>query len=336
MRKRKPLRERIRNIHIPPARYIALAVAGVLVLGGAAYGAVAADRRQRRQRLRRQRPAEAAAGAKATAGAASAAANVDPSKVTVAILNGTTVQGLAAKVGEEVRAGGFTLGTVGNAARIDQTQSQVLYRKGQSRPLAAVANRLGIQSIAPVDSVTPRSPAPFDASCSLGSTVDGRPICEKPAGLGRDEFRKPAVRPSLAALVFAALVVATVGAFFVTTRLKRSAPVIERSSSTGISRRTATGESTTRCSRFRLRRTRRGDGLDRDSRRRRGADAGGEPRAAPRQALPVPLGRAYAAGGVAPDGEYHVRVSLRRQGRVVTSRRKIFLDTTPPDPWSAT
>src|SRR2546430_8173549 len=32
---------------------------------------------------------------------------------------------------------------------------------------------------------------------------------------------------SPAALVFAALVVATVGAFFVTTRLKRSAPVIE-------------------------------------------------------------------------------------------------------------
>src|SRR3954454_8235095 len=36
VRKQKPLRERIRNIHIPQLRYIALAVAGVLVLGGAA------------------------------------------------------------------------------------------------------------------------------------------------------------------------------------------------------------------------------------------------------------------------------------------------------------
>jgi len=36
------------------------------------------------------------------------------------------------------------------------------------------------------------------------------------------------VRRNLAPLVFAALVIATVGAFFVTTRLKRSPAVIER------------------------------------------------------------------------------------------------------------
>src|SRR6187397_2480602 len=40
VRKRRPFRERIRNIHIPQARYLALTLAGVLVLGGAAYGAV--------------------------------------------------------------------------------------------------------------------------------------------------------------------------------------------------------------------------------------------------------------------------------------------------------
>src|SRR5262245_24093757 len=39
-RKRKPLLERVRNIHVPQLRYLALTVAGVLVLGGAAYGAV--------------------------------------------------------------------------------------------------------------------------------------------------------------------------------------------------------------------------------------------------------------------------------------------------------
>src|SRR2546421_8929139 len=45
-----------------------------------------------------------------------------------------------------------------------------------------------------------------------------------------DEASRRTLRPrqlSPAALVFAALVVATVGAFFVTTRLKRSTPVIE-------------------------------------------------------------------------------------------------------------
>src|SRR5256885_3869643 len=52
----------------------------------------------------------------------------------------------------------------------------------------------------------------------------------KSPGLGQDEVSGRTLRPrhvSPAALVFAALVVATVGAFFVTTRLKRSAPVIE-------------------------------------------------------------------------------------------------------------
>ena len=35
---------------------------------------------------------------------------------------------------------------------------------------------------------------------------------------------------------------------------------------------------------------------------------------------------------MAPDGEYHLRVGLRRQGRSVTSGRKLFLDTVPPRP----
>jgi len=35
-RRRKPLRERIRNVHIPYGRYIAMAVAGLLIAGGAA------------------------------------------------------------------------------------------------------------------------------------------------------------------------------------------------------------------------------------------------------------------------------------------------------------
>ena len=57
--------------------------------------------------------------------------NISPSEVTVAVLNGTTIAGLAAQVGEEANADGFTLGTVTNAARTDQPRSQVLYRKGQ-------------------------------------------------------------------------------------------------------------------------------------------------------------------------------------------------------------
>jgi hypothetical protein len=167
-RKRKPLRERIRNVHVPQLRYLALALAGVLVLGGAAYGAVeliggddgdsgTPTAQKKRQQSRDQD------------GGGQRAVNVDPAQVTVAVLNGTTIQGLATKVSEEAGASGFNTGTVGNAARIDQTKSAVLYRKGQNAAARAVANRLGIQTIGPVDSVNGEIAGSFDVVVVVGS-----------------------------------------------------------------------------------------------------------------------------------------------------------------------
>lgn len=170
VRKRKPFRDRIRNIHIPQLRYVALTVAGVLVLGGAAYGAVelingnGSDNSSTSSTQPKQ-----SGGGDGGGNGGKRATNVDPSRVTVAILNGTTVQGLAAKIGEEVRAGGFRLGTIGNAARIDQSKSQVLYRKSQGPAARAVANRLGIQQIAPVDTVNSEIAGSFDAVVLVGS-----------------------------------------------------------------------------------------------------------------------------------------------------------------------
>src|SRR6185503_11958793 len=37
-------------------------------------------------------------------------------------------------------------------------------------------------------------------------------------------------------------------------------------------------------------------------------------------------------GRRAPNGEYHLRIGLRGQGRTVTSPRKLFLDTISPRP----
>jgi hypothetical protein len=98
---------------------------------------------------------------------------VDPAQVTVAVLNGTTVQGLAAQVGEEVRAASFKLGTIGNAARIDQTASVVLYRDGQARAARAVANRLGIDRTEQVDSVNEEIAGSFDVIVLVGSDRGG-------------------------------------------------------------------------------------------------------------------------------------------------------------------
>jgi N,N-dimethylformamidase beta subunit-like protein len=137
---------------------------------------------------------------------------------------------------------------------------------------------------------------------------------------------------SPAALVFAALVAATVGAFFVTTRLKRSAPVIEQLTFNRHFSPNGDGRIDFAQFAFRLRRT--DDAtvsiVNRD---------GGEIRTLA-QNRRLEEGRRHrfrwdgrtTLGAVAPDGEYHLRVGLRRQGRSVTSPLKLFLDTRPPRP----
>jgi hypothetical protein len=89
--------------------------------------------------------------------------------VTVAVLNGTTIAGLAAQVGEEARANGFTLGTVTNAARTDQTRSVVLYRSGQKDAATAVGDRLGINAVRPVDPLSAELAGSFDVVVLVGT-----------------------------------------------------------------------------------------------------------------------------------------------------------------------
>ena len=121
-------------------------------------------------------------------------------------------------------------------------------------------------------------------------------------------FVRPAAVP---VLVFAALVVATFAAFFVTTRLKRAAPVIEQLTFRRSFSPNADGRFDVALFAFRLRRTdeatvslvtRDGDEvrtlaedvfLQRGVRHRFRWDGRND------------------AGRVAPDGEYHVRVGLR-------------------------
>lgn len=169
-RPRKPLRERLQNIHIPQLRYIGMAALGVLVLAGAAYGAtqlIGDDGGSTSAPATKERGGRDRGGG--GDGERRTNANVDPAQVTVAVLNGTTVQGLAAQVGEEVRSAGFKLGTIGNAARIDQATSVVLYRNGQARAARAVANRLGIDKTEPVDSVNEEIAGSFDVIVLVGS-----------------------------------------------------------------------------------------------------------------------------------------------------------------------
>lgn len=170
---RKPLLERIRKIHIPQLRYIGMAALGVLVLAGAAYGAIqlTGDDGGSKTATTTSQPGERDRGQGGNGDRK--AANVDPAQVTVAVLNGTTVQGLAAQVAEEVRADGFKLGTIGNAARIDQGTSVVLYRDGEAKAARAVANRLNIDKTESVDSVNAEIAGSFDVIVLVGSDRGG-------------------------------------------------------------------------------------------------------------------------------------------------------------------
>jgi hypothetical protein len=79
---------------------------------------------------------------------------IDPSSVTVAVLNGTTVPGLAARVSDEVQSAGFEVGTVANSSDQQRAESVILFAPGHEREAAAVSRRLDISQREPIDAAT--------------------------------------------------------------------------------------------------------------------------------------------------------------------------------------
>jgi hypothetical protein len=78
---------------------------------------------------------------------------VVPSEVEVAVLNGTAEPGLAAKVADDVEANDFTVGNVTNSETpFDDTVA--MYTPGNEREAQAVATKLGVTRILPMDAET--------------------------------------------------------------------------------------------------------------------------------------------------------------------------------------
>jgi hypothetical protein len=133
--------------------YLVLAIAGVLIVGGAAAfgvtqlvsddtgGGVDQGGRQVADEPSRgggggegDRPRERRGGGGA-----------NPANITVAVLNGTTVPGLAATIMDQAEEEGFRAGTVANFLPNQQLgESVVQYTPGHERDAAAVGRRLGI------------------------------------------------------------------------------------------------------------------------------------------------------------------------------------------------
>jgi LytR cell envelope-related transcriptional attenuator len=142
-----------RRIHWPAPRYIALIVAGVLIVGGgAAYGVSELLKDDEPPTT----PAAQSNGAadESAQGTARPAAPVDPSKVTVSVLNGTTVTGLATQVADKLEGAGFQRGNVTNFTEQARNESVVMYAAGHAREARAVGKKLKITQIERVDAET--------------------------------------------------------------------------------------------------------------------------------------------------------------------------------------
>lgn len=86
--------------------------------------------------------------------AAPEAGPLDPSQVTVAVLNGTQVPGLAASTGDTIESAGFRKGNVGDADPAAADQSVVMFTAGNEPAARAVAKELNISEVAPIDPQT--------------------------------------------------------------------------------------------------------------------------------------------------------------------------------------
>jgi hypothetical protein len=130
-------------------RYLTVAIAGILIVGGgAAYGVTQLGKSEGPTSADKSegRFAPSSGGKKG-----SRRAPINPSTVTVSVLNGTTVPGLAAQIGDSIDASGFQLGNVTNSSDQQRAESVVLFRPGHEREAAAVGRKLRIGQREPID-----------------------------------------------------------------------------------------------------------------------------------------------------------------------------------------
>ena len=142
-------------------RYLVLAVAGLLIIGGGAVYGLQQASDDGGTTPASDRPTGGGTGGDADQGGDQGEGDnskpaVVPADVTVAVLNGTTVPGLAKQVGDRVESHGFTLGTVANTADQEQqrAESVVLFAPGHVREARAVNKRLGIGQREPIDAAS--------------------------------------------------------------------------------------------------------------------------------------------------------------------------------------
>jgi hypothetical protein len=121
-----------------PALLVVLFVVFVLVVGGVAYAV-----------LNNGSSDETAKGAHNGKKQQAAAKTVSPGEIEVAVLNGTSVPGLAATYGDMVEKKGFELGAVTNSSASFES-SVVMFKAGRKPEAKEVAKDLAIAKVQPM------------------------------------------------------------------------------------------------------------------------------------------------------------------------------------------
>jgi hypothetical protein len=148
-----------RRIVWPEPRYIALIVVGILVIGiGAVYGISqiggSGAKKATGNTAAKTTPASGG-GATTTPAAKPKPKPLSPSKITVAVLNGTNSTGLASQIADQLQQQGFQRGNTTNSpTQGQQAQSVVEYSAKNSAAARLVAGKLGISDTEPIDSQT--------------------------------------------------------------------------------------------------------------------------------------------------------------------------------------
>jgi hypothetical protein len=131
-------------------RYVALVLVGLVVIGGAAAYGVS----QLTGGDGGNASNDTALGGQSDSGGTTKPkqkAAVNPASVTVAVLNGTTVPGLAATLSDQIGAAGFKIGTITNFSPNQQlAESVVQYAPGHGAEAKAVGRRIGVNQREPI------------------------------------------------------------------------------------------------------------------------------------------------------------------------------------------
>ena len=120
-------------------RHVAVALVGLLVLGGAAaYG------------VTQLTGGDNSVNAQATNKPKRNGSAITPGNVTVSVLNGTMVPGLAGRLRDQIAAAGFKKGTIDDFSDKQLAESVVEYAPGHQAEAKAVGRTVGISRLAPV------------------------------------------------------------------------------------------------------------------------------------------------------------------------------------------